>query len=421
MLLNVFAKSKSKINLIIDITVISLFALNFFSVPIFSFNEKMFYITWILTILLIGLVVLDLILFYTIQFDFLFLSLIIFAFSSLLSSALNLFSGFRLTPILLSVLISFVYLFCKNTKLEKELMLSAFLGNVAFLLFFVVYYRSSFLSLKLSRLGEAFGDVNDVSLFMAFGFLFSFYILFFKKNIIFKVFSFLLLILFGICGLSTGSKIFIVILAVCIPVLIFLFFGKKKWYLSIIFVTSLFASMFLILQIPAFNSIKTRFYDMISTFFGKSIDNSRIDETSTIERVEFFLAGIELFFKKPLFGWGIWGFATHAKINYGWSHNNISESLCNFGLVGSFFFHYCFVGSLKCFFTSKEKKKSALYFVVVLFFVVSMISVALNSEKIYALLAPIAFSKLSQEEPLTSLSVRDKINIKMCRGTYENC
>ncbi len=155
---------------------------------------------------------------------------------------------------------------------------------------------------------------------------------------------------------------------------------------------------------PFLSTIKERFNSFISTLLGKSVSDGKTNELSTINRLDMFMCGMQMWLRKPIFGWGIWGFATFSGRAGGWSHNNISESFCNFGLIGTIFFHFGFFTSFRGFTKSWQKKDKYLSFILLLFFVVSMISVALNSQKLYAMLIGVVFCDLSDAREIISFA-----------------
>ena len=156
----------------------------------------------------------------------------------------------------------------------------------------------------------------------------------------------------------------------------------------------------MIISIPAFATIKNRFLSFVSTLSGNKIGDGSTNELSTINRLDMFFCGMEMWLRRPMFGWGIWGFATFSGRALGWSHNNISESFCNFGLIGTFLFHYGFYICYKNFIIEKSKKTFELQFLLILFYSISMLSVALNSQKLYAYIIGILFASFSNEKTL---------------------
>jgi hypothetical protein len=102
--------------------------------------------------------------------------------------------------------------------------------------------------------------------------------------------------------------------------------SKRIWFLVFTF-----ASFFLLLglsKIPALDSVFSRFTDMFYFLLGDSRE-----DPSSAERLSMFAQGFYYFGQRPLFGYGIGGFKYVG--SYGvYSHNTISELLCDFGIFG---------------------------------------------------------------------------------------
>jgi len=379
----------------IDITRLAgfcLFGISIASIPIFSFNPKLYLLTWII----VGLMLVDMSLFIVlnkkIRVDIVICSLALFSFSAFISSALNGFHGFNFTPILLPIATSIIYMFSKATSASKTMLLSAFFGMCVFLVAFIIHYRSDIVSMNFNeRFGRDFGDENDIAILLGFGFTYAFYkTLDSKKTLIIIPLS-ILFILFAFCGLLTGSKIFVLILFFGTTISVFIRLGKKKWWISLLIVCGIVVLGVVLLTIPAFAVVKSRFDMFFRIFFSDSSSSSRADYSS-IFRLYMFQDGIEMFLRKPLFGFGIWGFATYGGLNNGWSHNHFSEGLCNFGLIGFLLFHIPLFSSLFNYFYSKDKKQKNESFVLLSFFLISMISLSFFTQKIYAFVSAPVFS-----------------------------
>lgn len=291
------------------------------------------------------------------------------------------------------------------------LIYSAFIGTILFLLIYYIYYNKDILNFKTIRIGSAFGDENDVALFMSFGLVISLYFIFFSNKIYVIIPSIILFILFTFAALTTGSKIFILIAGVSFIVMPFLRFRKEKWWIALVIVITGIITFLVILNLPSFKIIKDRMLDFVSTLFGKSIKGGDSGEYSTIHRLNMFSCGLEMFLRKPLFGWGIWGFATFSGRGGGWSHNNISESLCNFGLIGTTLFHFGLFVSLRNYFKSKRKENYVLPFILILFYLIAMISVALNSQKLYAYIIGLVFASFNDYKPLFTIKTTKVLSL----------
>lgn len=391
-----FGISKFKI---IDIFIIAIFGITFFSIPAFSFQGYGKYITWILSIILFVCIAVSIFLYHKLIIDSVALSLVLFAFFAFFASLIGGFQAFKKTAILLSLTTFIIYVYCKSTKhtsIPNYMFLSAFIGVALFLVLYLIKYREELISLNFTRLGDEFGDNNDISIFLGLGLLFSFYYLLFEKNKVLKIVSAMLIPLFVLTGFSTGSKIFVLILLISFVLYPILFFGKKKWWCSVLFILLSIIIFLIVINLPFFETIKKRMDDFISTILGHTVGDGKVGEASTLNRFNMFVCGVEMWLRRPIFGWGIWGFSVYSGGSGGWSHNDISESLCNFGLLGSILFHFGFYTSLKNYFKTDNKKNLALPLMILSLFIACMLSVALNSQKIYSYIIGIVFSQMDE-------------------------
>lgn len=411
---NLFMKLRFK-NFLCKITpsplfVVILFSLTFFSIPLFSFQPKLNYITWALTILLLASMFLRLLKNGHVFFDLISLSSIGFIVSVFISLSLNKFVNFVPTSIYLQLIILLFYTYFSSDIInKKQVLFGTFIATLLFAFIFVFKYRNEILSLSFDRLGDDFGDINDMAIFVGLGFTFGYYYFIVSKKWYFKLLSLLSCLLFAVCGLCTGSKIVFFLIFISFFMITLMTFGKKQWYFSLALIVLFIALIVLLFTVPTFSTIKIRLLEMISTLLGRSIGGVNTNDGSTIGRFEMFLGGIQMFFRKPLFGWGPWGFATFGGFEYAWSHNNISESLCNFGLVGSILFHFGLGMSIVSFLKSHNKKNLVLPFSIIVFFIVMMLGVALNSQKIYAYLLPVLLSMIVDKPPYRlSFNLRSK-------------
>ena len=394
------SSNKSRINLFLDILSVILFFASFFSIPVFSFRIGYTYVTWALSILLFVVIVINVSVYYKYRIDSINVSLLLFLFFAVLSSAINGFEGFSFTPLLLNIASIIIYTYCvSNNDIIKPLFVSAYLATIVFILVFIIEYHEDFFALSGTRLGSAFGDQNDISLFFALNFSLSLYYLFFVKKWALKPVFVISLAASLLCGALCGSKIFILLVVFSIVFVIIAFFGKKKWYFSLLFLAVTLGLFILLLSLPVFSMIKERFLNFIYTLTGLTFGQPVTADGSTIERYNLFLNSMKMFLQKPLFGYGINGFANNNGMINAWSHNNIGEFLADFGIVGTFFFHYPLILSYVAFIQNKDKKQSLSCFQIVVFFTVCMISVAFIREKIYSYLAPVSFALLTKDTP----------------------
>ena len=197
-------------------------------------------------------------------------------------------------------------------------------------LYFLFIYRNEIISFNFSRLGRKMGNENEIGQYLLIGFTFSLYIGLFLKKYIYLPFS----LIFAFLGLTTGSKAFIIGLAIIAIVMLFSFFGRKKWYLSCSLVLILVVVFIFVIQLPGFEFFKVRILDFLN-FIGLA-DTNNVDYSSYY-RVSMFLEGCRLFAFHPIIGWGTNGFMLNSSYDC-YSHNSISELMCNYGLLGIFSF-----------------------------------------------------------------------------------
>ena len=257
---------------------------------------------------------------------------------------------------------------------EREiiaLLLSA--AIFAFSIYFIFHYRDMILNFSNFgnegfRLGFDFDNPNAVSAVCVVGLSSGLYLTLFSKNR-FKLIMLLPVLIIAACGICTGSRTFIV--AVFIVVLTMLFFkfkNHKLLYLLVVISVIIFALV--LLNMPFAYTIKQRFIRFFSTLFT---DTTRVD-TSTIERVTWFDYAFSLGFKNIILGYGADGFGKISGVET-YSHSNVSEVFCDFGIIGLFLFYSPLV--ILVYKSIKYKKKGISYIfpIVTYYFIVSFSNV----------------------------------------------
>lgn len=380
---------KSKSNIIIDAITLGLYFLAILSIPLCSFRVGLNKITWALTILFLLFMILSLILFSKIEINKLSFSILIFIIWITICAIvnINLHNGIGLTPILLLLSTFIIYLFVTQNKQYRNLfMILILLAMSIFMLCYTYFYFDDLVSLNFKRLGENFGDINDIAICLGIGFSLYFYLIFNSNfNILKIIFEVIFLLMFGLCGLSTGSKIFILIIVVTslFSIIKFMIRLHIKWYICILIIVSLIVVFVLILNLPAFATIKNRILEFL---------NPKEKDDSTDLRLQMFIDGFYMFLRRPLFGFGVSGYFTSSSIGGCWSHNNFSELLCSYGLIGFILFYIPYILVLK---KKKEvfaSNQNNLFIVLAIVFVCCMFSVALESQKIFAYSIPVFYS-----------------------------
>ena len=246
---------------------------------------------------------------------------------------------FTLVLMAVSVLL-FIYVFrCISRK--SIIITAVTLGILAFCAYFIWVYRSSIAqltTLSKNRLGEYFNNQNTVGYNLLAGSLLSSFGLFFSKKWWQMVFFGISFAIIFACGCFLGSRAFMISSIVAILVFIILKFRKKPAVLFSLLggaIVLLFASTL----IPAFSVVWRR---MINGFFSVFSSDSSMD-MSLMTRWEWQRYSFVLSSKNFLLGYGANGFNHFSGIGT-YSHSNLTEVLCNFGIVGVVLFYapYCY-------------------------------------------------------------------------------
>ncbi len=183
-------------------------------------------------------------------------------------------------------------------------------------------------------------------------------------------------------GLFTGSRK--LILTVLTGTVLYLFLqnkyvrkktGDKKNSLIVLVLLLLIGFMlYACFAIPMlYNIIGSRIEGLFETLSGDGNG-----EASAAARSEMATQAIEMFWKKPILGWGIEGFATNSDFGV-YSHNNYTETLVSFGLVGFVFLYFYKIKLLITHFRLiKYEKNTNQSLNYIIFFVLMFVSLILD-------------------------------------------
>ncbi len=264
------------------------------------------------------------------------------------------------TLLVLAIFSTAIYLGCSIINNKKVIMLSLSIAGLIFSLAFAIVYFNDIIHLDFSkRLGGLFGNVNDVGLrFVIIAALLSTFIIYYTKQ--YWLLILILPILFF--ALLTGSRKVLIASLAMIIFAIFLLFRKKIKIAIIISCSAVVVFSLLIFFVPAFSIIKDRFISWIQYKEGEGGDGSAFLR-DLFKNTAYYLS-----FKNLFLGYGVGGFDVAS--GYGtYSHDNISELICNFGLFGLISFYGLFVYAFK---NIKFKKYfedgSIIYFAMLLLY-----------------------------------------------------
>lgn len=398
---------------IIDIAIAITFFALFFSIPTMSFNSKLYFITWGLSIILLLLIAVTFILFNKIRIDLIIISYVLFCISALISCAFTGFITFNYTYFLLTFFIIAIYEYTKcNRRMIKILLYSMYFANIVFLcLFYIVYNKDIFL-FGSTRLGEFFGDINDTAIFNGIGATFAFYFAFFAKRHFMKIINIILLLFFGLAILSSGSKIAYLFVPIVLFVCIFLKLGMKRIWISLLIISGVVLILILLVFLPPFQFIGEKIVSMVGTIIPiPGVSDAASTDQSTLNRLNMIMVALEMFMRKPLFGFGVNGFQYFGGLTDGvaWSHNHFAEMLSGTGILGFAFYNmpifYCLYHAIK-----DKKRISSIFFI---FYIVSMISIVLCNEKLFAFPAGIFFAQSTKLKDVLVINLFPNLKKKM--------
>lgn len=399
MLLNTL-RNNLKIKKIALYLVIGSMFLYTFSIPSFSGRAKVYLVSYALMALFAGATIFYVFIYDKFSIQKRHLAPILFAFEALIGTAAFSHDFRRWISILLMVVTLFVYYFAfcsiNKSRLSLKIIIFAFL---LFSIYFMFVYRNQIIHLQVDdRVGVYFDNQNAVGSYFSLAFAASTYvaIIFEKKRDLFYLIP---SAIFGLCGIFTGSRTFIVLVIVSISVILFIRFRTKKWLFLIIY-AALIGLFFIVINFPIFATLKLRVDQMLYTLFG--IGNSKVDHSS-VQRVLWQRYGYYLGSRNILFGYGCEGFSIYSGIGT-YSHSNFSEVLCNFGIVGFVLFYSCYlIPFLHCF-GGKEKDRFVVAVFVIYYLFKGFFGVSYYYKESYLVIALCMY--LTKDSSVTSLFKR---------------
>lgn len=317
---------------------------------------------------------------------------------------------FAQTVFTTSILAIVVFMFFAETKQYKILFFLLFGGFFIYSLYFLGYYLPDIIRniSYIGRLGDKFGNLNGVGTTFSFGIIFCLGIIaFYKKR---SYFLLIPTVIFTFCMICTGSRGAFINTIIALIVFLYLMIGRESILSFFLTLVICVCGVILILQIPAFNSFKTRLTELFITLFTSSEQSYSASKTdmSIIVRFNMLINGIKLWSKNIFFGFGISGFRDNTVYPY-YSHSTISELLADTGLLGSLFFTLPFIKSSYYNFKNLKKNEFYPFFVIVLCTTIALLfSDIIFYSKIcilvWAFIGAYTFSLTSEKQIYFSLS-----------------
>ncbi len=297
----------------------------------------------------------------------------------------NAFACYTKTPTLMCFLSFFVYeFFIQLNKKEKDKLFNCLcLSSLFLIILFSIYYFNDIISPNFSnRIGDYFGNQNDVARHFAFVLLCMLILIWKFKNLIFKIVFSLLAVYSFYLILLTGSVSNTICALLSLAVFIFMLFPKNKKWIFVLLTIASVAIITIVINLPAFSYFKTRITNMFNSLFNN--DGSTSTDNSSISRFHGALYGFKLLLQNPFFGNG---YKSVYRNYFIMSHNNISEVAASFGIIG------LIVEELMiCLPLFKRRGNSKVEIILINFyiFMFQLFLVSYNA-KIEAILLPITF------------------------------
>ncbi|MDD4110547.1 MAG: O-antigen ligase [Clostridia bacterium] len=378
-----------------------------FSLPSFSGRAYFQYISYILMAIYIALTFSYIFLYSHFEFKWPLLIIPIFVLWALIGTIIY-SHEFRswLTLFLLTItFITFYYSFIAihNIRLVLKLLVLAF---AIFSIYFIIHYyedifSKDLLSGSLDRLGDFYDNVNTIGSYMSFGCALCLYFVLFPKKKI-EIMYVVPLIIFILIGFFTGSRAFVVIFLFLI---LFYLFIKFKNHKSIFFIclAGLIITFLILINLPFMSTIKNRFLVIIQTL----TESGTTSDESFVTRFLWQVYGFELAAKQQIFGFGVNGFSIVSGIGT-YTHGNLSEVMCNFGVIGFLFFYFAIIYPI---FKLKEKNKTisfVVYAFLCMFILESFLIVFYADKTTYLIFGIIYYIFLKEDNCYSTVNIEQR-------------
>ena len=258
--------------------------------------------------------------------------------------------------VLLYILIKDIVL---DSEYEKTLAYS--FGIAAILCVITMYIQEgSFLNRELRSVGSTLsGNVNTVG--MGLGILSLFMIYYYGKSR--KMVILISAIIVMLIMMLTGSKKTVVYIIA--NVLILYSFSKNKTNGKIVMIAIFSIIAYLIFGVDYFYELLgSRIVDMLGQM-GFHISNAHYSY-STQARIYMIEEAFGMWFQNPIFGGGTNYFQAHTKTLYEYSHCNVTELLCSFGIIGCLIFYLPHISFIRHYRRMRTLNKDIAHFSLIL-------------------------------------------------------
>ncbi len=176
------------------------------------------------------------------------------------------------------------------------------------------------------------GNQNDVARKIALSAAYNFGFAIFCSKLIFKTISNLFAIAFSLLIPFTGSVSNLLLIIVVVLSTIFFYFPKKYRWLYFFFLLITLISGIVLLSLDSFAYYRERLLGIFLSLIGQG--DSSLSDASATGRLDALVASLRLFLDSPLIGNGTFS----VQLNFfRMAHNNIGETLADYGIFGGIF------------------------------------------------------------------------------------
>ena len=327
----------NKISYYFDLIFISLIA---FVYPSFSFRGGIYHI---LSLVFYGVFIIYACIRIFIRKKILFslpsISLTLFLLSGIISTLINKNSNLTSSLLLCTIftIIMSMYYSCENDSFSC-FALGYALGTLAFTIY--LFFISNFNVFDLNT--NYFVNVNRICNSYTISSIFL--VLYFfscRKNFAITILLSILIVFFVVLLIILGSRGALTSFVIALFINLYMRFlpkHRKELIFGTIIVSILL--IIVIIAIPTIGELFSRYFDFLSFMSGDA--NA---DYSTRERFNMQITSLYHFLESPLFGHGIDGYATIGPYHV-YSHNNFTDILCNFGIIGFVLYQFPLIYSV---------------------------------------------------------------------------
>ncbi|MCG4879040.1 O-antigen ligase family protein [Amedibacillus dolichus] len=191
---------------------------------------------------------------------------------------------------------------------------------------------------------------------------------------------YLLIIVFSLFSLLSGSKKQIFIIFVALVIL--LFFNSKNIFnfikKTVLYCVVVFLIFFIVMNVDIlYHSIGYRLESFFS-FFG-NYNTANLEDLSTVSRLSFLKDAFSIFLEHPFIGVGIDSFKYFNSFQFSWAECNFLEILADLGIVGFIIYYLPHIRILNNLIKRYKRKSNFLIISLILFAVLLFIDATMVS------------------------------------------